>query len=117
MVYNNEYNRSLLKSALLRNESLDIFGVNCKQYSPNVYDDKLVKITARESSNLNSASSQFFIVQDDSLFLDGHYAAFGHVTAGMEVVDEIVKKVKPIDDNGTVEPKNQPIIDYIIVIE
>ncbi len=72
---------------------------------------------ARESSDLNSASSQFFIVQDDSLFLDGHYAAFGHVTAGMEVVDEIVKKVKPIDDNGTVEAKNQPIIDYIIVVE
>ena len=58
---------------------------------------------ARSPYDLDSASSQFFIVQDDSLFLDGHYAAFGHVTAGMEVVDEIVKKVKPIDDNGTIK--------------
>ena len=37
----------------------------------------------------NSASSQFFIVHQDSTFLDGQYAAFGKVTKGIEVVDEI----------------------------
>ena len=37
----------------------------------------------------NSASSQFFIMHADAPHLDGQYAAFGRVTEGMEVVDEI----------------------------
>ena len=39
----------------------------------------------------DSAGSQFFIVTDDSQFLDGKYAAFGQVIEGMENVDKIVK--------------------------
>ena len=37
----------------------------------------------------NSASSQFFIMHKDAPHLDGQYAAFGKVTEGMDVVDEI----------------------------
>ena len=37
----------------------------------------------------NSAGSQFFIMHEDGDFLDGQYAAFGAVTEGMDVVDEI----------------------------
>ncbi len=37
----------------------------------------------------NSASSQFFIMHADAPHLDGQYAAFGKVTEGMDVVDEI----------------------------
>ena len=37
----------------------------------------------------NSASSQFFIMHQDSPHLDGQYAAFGKVTEGMDIVDEI----------------------------
>lgn len=43
------------------------------------------------SSDPVSASSQFFIVQSDSTYLDGQYAAFGHVTEGMDIVDQICK--------------------------
>ncbi|MBQ4623413.1 MAG: peptidylprolyl isomerase, partial [Clostridia bacterium] len=39
--------------------------------------------------NPNSASSQFFIMHADGTFLDGNYAAFGHVVEGIETVDEI----------------------------
>lgn len=46
-------------------------------------------ISMARSMNPNSASSQFFIVHEDSTFLDGNYAAFGKVTSGMEVVDAI----------------------------
>lgn len=48
-------------------------------------------ISMARSNMPNSAGSQFFIVTDDSEFLDGKYAAFGCVTEGMEVVDKIVK--------------------------
>ena len=37
----------------------------------------------------NSAGSQFFICDADDEFLDGQYAAFGHVVSGMDVVDKI----------------------------
>ena len=48
-------------------------------------------ISMARSTDYDSASSQFFIVQADSTFLDGDYAAFGHVTEGMDIVDEICK--------------------------
>ncbi|MEG0366536.1 MAG: peptidylprolyl isomerase [Coprobacillus sp.] len=37
----------------------------------------------------DSASSQFFIMHDDAPHLDGEYAAFGRITDGLEVIDEI----------------------------
>lgn len=67
---------------------------------------------ARSQAN-DSASSQFFIVQSDSTFLDGSYASFGHVTSGMEIVDKICKGTKTEDDNGTVKKENQPVIESI----
>lgn len=44
---------------------------------------------ARTDASMDSASSQFFIVQKNSTYLDGNYAAFGKVIAGMDVVDSI----------------------------
>lgn len=67
---------------------------------------------ARSQAN-DSASSQFFIVQSDSTFLNGSYAGFGHVTSGMEIVDKICKDTKTEDDNGTVKKENQPVIESI----
>lgn len=46
-------------------------------------------ISMARAQSPNSASCQFFIVHEDSEFLDGDYAAFGHVTEGMDVVDAI----------------------------
>ena len=48
-------------------------------------------ISMARSQNPNSASSQFFIVHKDSLYLDGNYAAFGKVVEGMDVVDKIAE--------------------------
>ena len=72
---------------------------------------------ARTQNDPDSASSQFFIVQADSDFLDGDYAAFGKVTAGMEIVDKICQSVQPIDNNGTVPADQQPKITAIKVID
>ena len=46
-------------------------------------------ISMARAQDPNSASSQFFIMHADGEFLDGQYAAFGHVVEGIEVVDEI----------------------------
>ena len=71
---------------------------------------------ARSRAN-DSASSQFFIVHEDSKHLDGSYAAFGYVTEGMDVVDKICKEVKPVDDNGKVNKNEQPVIEKVTVID
>lgn len=72
---------------------------------------------ARTQNDPDSASSQFFIVQADSDFLDGDYAAFGKVTAGMDIVDKICQSVQTIDNNGTVPADQQPKITAIKVID
>ena len=70
-------------------------------------------VSMARASDYNSASSQFFIVHEDSLFLDGQYAGFGKVIEGIEIVDEICKDTPVIDDNGTVLKNYQPIIEKI----
>ncbi|MBR3161621.1 MAG: peptidylprolyl isomerase [Bacilli bacterium] len=74
-------------------------------------------ISMARSSDMNSASSQFFIVQKDSEYLDGDYAVFGYVTEGMDIVDKIVKDAKPTDDNGTIKYEEQPVINSIKVVK
>ena len=67
------------------------------------------------SRDYNSASSQFFIVQKNSEFLDGQYAAFGNVLDGMDIVDKICEDAIVEDQNGTVLKENQPVIESILV--
>lgn len=74
-------------------------------------------ISMARAMDPDSASSQFFIVHEDSTFLDGEYAGFGHVTEGIEIVDEICKDTAVQDDNGTVAPEDQPKITAIRVID
>lgn len=74
-------------------------------------------ISMARATDPDSASSQFFIVQADSDFLDGDYAAFGEVTDGMDIVDEICKDAEPTDNNGTIEKDEQPVIETITIID
>lgn len=72
-------------------------------------------ISMARSSSYDSASSQFFIVQSDSTFLDGQYAGFGFVTEGMDIVDRIAEDAEPTDDNGTIPSDEQPVIESITI--
>ena len=74
-------------------------------------------ISMARSSDPDSASSQFFIVQSDSTYLDGQYAAFGHVTEGMDIVDQICKAAKPTDNNGTISADEQPVMTSVTIID
>ncbi|MDR0446237.1 MAG: peptidylprolyl isomerase [Oscillospiraceae bacterium] len=55
----------------------------------NTISHKRGAISMARSNDMDSASSQFFIVLEDATSLDGEYAAFGTVTEGMDVVDAI----------------------------
>ena len=74
-------------------------------------------ISMARAQDPDSASSQFFIVVADSEFLDGDYAAFGRVTEGQEIVDQIAADAEPLDDNGTVEKDKQPVIETIRITD
>ena len=68
---------------------------------------------ARRGNDNDSATCQFFITNADSQrSLDGQYAAFGHVTSGMDVVDEISE----VDTDGNDKPLEDVVIKTIRVI-
>ncbi len=74
-------------------------------------------ISMARANDYDSASSQFFIMHQDGTYLDGDYAAFGHVTEGMDIVDKICEEAVVTDNNGSVAPENQPVINTIKIID
>lgn len=69
-------------------------------------------ISMARSQNPDSASSQFFIMHADGDFLDGQYAAFGHVVDGMEVVDAIAAVRTDMRD----KPREPQIMKRVTII-
>ena len=95
-------------------------GKNIKgEFSSNGVDNPLSHtrgaVSMARASSPDSASSQFFIVHEDSTFLDGDYAVFGYVTEGMDVVDRVCADAEPVDDNGTILPEDQPVITSVTI--
>lgn len=96
-----------------------IFG----EFSENGYENNLPHVRgaismARRGNDMNSATSQFFIVHRDNRdSLDGKYACFGYVTEGIEIVDAICSDAAPIDSNGTIVDVEQPVIESIVIRE
>lgn len=75
-------------------------------FENDIKHDRGVLSMARKSSPLDSAGSQFFIVQEAAPHLDGDYAAFGKVVEGMEIVDEIASCETDAND--------KPLTDIVI---
>lgn len=85
------------------------------EFSANGVDNPLshkrgVVSMARASYSMDSASSQFFICQQDSTFLDGQYAAFGEVVSGMEVVDAICEIDLEYNSGGELSKPLTPVV-------
>ncbi len=74
-------------------------------------------ISMARANDMNSASSEFFIMHEDDDYLDGKYAAFGKVISGMDVVDKIANNAKPTDNNGSILLNERPVIKSIRVVE
>ncbi|HEY4622676.1 MAG TPA: peptidylprolyl isomerase, partial [Solibacillus sp.] len=77
------------------------------EFSSNGFENTLTHergvLSMARSQHPDSAGSQFFIMTEAASHLDGQYAAFGKVTEGMDVVDEIVAAErdgndKPLED-------------------
>ena len=89
------------------------------EFSINGYSNPLSHtrgaISMARSMDPDSASSQFFIVHEDSSFLDGQYAAFGYVTEGIEVVDRVCDEARPIDQNGTIPRDRHPVMNSVTI--
>lgn len=101
----NNYNKNTLK------HSRNIISMARSDYS---------SISGLATKGYDSGSCQFFIVTKDSSSLDGVYAAFGKVTSGMEIVDEIsnveVETRESNDENLTADkPLEPPVINSIKV--
>ncbi len=90
------------------------------EFAANGFDNPLSHtrgaISMARSMDMNSASSQFFIVHQDATYLDGKYAVFGYVTEGMEIVDQVCQDARPVDNNGTIPAQNQPVITSIRIV-
>ena len=61
----------------------------------------------------NSAGSQFFIMHQNSPHLDGQYAAFGKITEGLEVVDEIATQPR----NRMDKPDTPQVMKSVTVVD
>lgn len=89
------------------------------EFSANGFENNLKHIKgvismARLSNDMNSASTQFFIVHksERAADLNGDYASFGYVVSGMEVVNAIASV--PVKNNATGTEKSTPITPVVI---
>lgn len=94
-------------------------GKNIKgEFKSNGFADNTLKhergtISMARSMMPNSASSQFFIMHQDAPHLDGQYAAFGRLTEGIEVVDEIAS----VETNAMDRPIVPVVIKKMTLVE
>lgn len=83
------------------------------EFSKNGFDNDLKHtrgvVSMARSQNNDSAGSQFFIMVADTPSLDGDYAAFGKVTSGMDVVDQIVKVERDGSDKPNKDQKMKKV--------
>lgn len=91
------------------------------EFGANGVDNKISHlkgvISMARNSDFDSGSSQFFICLDDTCTeLDDQFAAFGTMLnkeEGFKILDDIATDIRVLDDNGTVNKHEQPVIEYI----
>ncbi len=87
------------------------------EFAANGFDNPLKHergvLSMARSGHPDSAGSQFFIMHQNSPHLDGQYAAFGKVSTGIEVVDEIAATETGFQDR----PKQEQKIKSIEIVE
>ena len=86
------------------------------EFSANGIENPLLHVrgvlSMARTTVMDSATSQFFLLHADSDFLDGKYAAFGYIVAGLETVDKVCEI--PLGDNPYNGEHSVPQVDVII---
>ena len=70
-------------------------------------------ISMARTSNMNGGGSQFFIMHAAAPNLDGNYAAFGKVTSGLDIVDQIAN----VQTDSNDKPLKPVVIKTIRILE
>lgn len=119
--YNNLVFHRIISGFMIQGGSPDGFGMGGPGYNiygefaDNGFDNGISHvrgtISMARAKQYDSAGSQFFIVHQDSTFLDGQYAAFGKVIEGMDIVDEIAEMTKDQSDR----PLEPPVISSVSI--
>ena len=74
-------------------------------------------LSMARSNDPNSASSQFFIMHQNSPHLNGQYSAFGKVLSGMEAVKAIANSKGEVSQrDGTIKPFDPQRIEHTFVL-
>lgn len=95
-------------TTVVQKEAETIFGeFSSNGFENHLYHSRGVLSMARSDAK-DSASSQFFIVHETSAHLNGEYASFGYVLAGMDVVDKIANCEEFLPDS------TMPLYDIVI---
>lgn len=85
------------------------------EFINNGYENDLLHergvLSMARSQSADSAGSQFFIMVDEAEHLDEDYAAFGKVTEGMDIIDEIVS----VEKDGNDKPAEDQVIETMTV--
>ena len=93
------------------------------EFSSNGFEQNTLKhergvISMARRTAPDSATCQFFIMHDKNETLDGNYAAFGRVVAGMETVDAIANLpvVKQTYSNEKSKPVEAPVMESVTFV-
>ena len=91
----------------------DIYGEFINNgWDNNISHERGIVSMARNGYDMNSASSQFFIMHQTKTHLDGDYAAFGEVIRGIETVDAIAA-VETNESDKPLTPIKIKTISYV----
>jgi peptidyl-prolyl cis-trans isomerase B (cyclophilin B) len=86
------------------------------EFMTNGFDNPLLHtrgvLSMARTAEVNSQTSQFFIMHEDEPFLDGKYTSFGKLTSGYDVLDAIAQANTDVSDRPL-----QPIVIESIVVD
>ncbi len=90
------------------------------EFTENGFENRLAHvrgvISMARTGEPNSATSQFFIVHENSPHLNDNYASFGYVLAGMDVVDAIAA-CEVIGESDSPIPVEDVVIESVTFVE